>query len=113
MDLFRDMQSTFGELRRRFIIAVGLVFLVASFGTAGYMLLEGWNLFDSLYMTVITLASVGFKEIHDLSLFGRIFTIILIIGGVGTVPMRWVRGPRSSSKENYRKYMGGEDWKRG
>ena len=85
MDLFRDMQSTFGELRRRFIIAVGLVFLVASFGTAGYMLLEGWNLFDSLYMTVITLASVGFKEIHDLSLFGRIFTIILIIGGVGTV----------------------------
>lgn len=85
MNLFRDMQSAFGDMRRRFIIAVGLVFLVASFGTSGYMLLEGWNFTDSLYMTVITLASVGFKEVHDLSFFGRIFTIILIIGGVGTV----------------------------
>jgi voltage-gated potassium channel len=85
MHLFKDIQSTFSELRQKFIIAVGLVILVASFGTAGYMLLEGWNFIDSLYMTVITLASVGFKEIHDLSLIGRIFTIILIIGGVGTV----------------------------
>ncbi len=85
MHLFKDIQDTFDELRQKFIIAVGLVILVASFGTAGYMLLEGWNFIDALYMTVITLASVGFKEIHDLSLFGRIFTIILIIGGVGTV----------------------------
>jgi voltage-gated potassium channel len=85
MNLFRDMQSAFGEMRRRFIVAVALVFLVASFGTAGYMLIEDWNFTDSLYMTVITLASVGFKEVHDLSFFGRIFTIILIIGGVGTV----------------------------
>lgn len=85
MHLFKDIQNTYNELRQKFIIAVGLVLLVASFGTAGYMLLEGWNFIDSLYMTVITLASVGFKEIHDLSLFGRIFTIIIIIGGVGTV----------------------------
>ena len=85
MNLFRDMQSAFGEMRRRFIVAVALVFLVASFGTAGYILIEDWNFTDSLYMTVITLASVGFKEVHDLSFFGRIFTIILIIGGVGTV----------------------------
>ena len=85
MNLFRDMQSAFGEMRRRFIVAVALVFLVASFGTAGYMLIEDWNFTDSLYMTVITLASVGFKEVHDLSFIGRIFTIILIIGGVGTV----------------------------
>lgn len=85
MHLFKDIQNTFSELRQKFIIAVGLVILVASFGTAGYMLLEGWNFIDALYMTVITLASVGFKEVHDLSLFGRIFTIILIIGGVATV----------------------------
>lgn len=85
MHLFKDIQNTYSELRKKFIIAVGLVVLVASFGTAGYMLLEGWNFIDALYMTVITLASVGFKEVHDLSLFGRIFTIIIIIGGVGTV----------------------------
>jgi voltage-gated potassium channel len=85
MHLFKDIQNTYSELRKKFIIAVGLVVLVASFGTAGYMLLEGWNFIDALYMTVITLASVGFKEVHDLSTFGRIFTIIIIIGGVGTV----------------------------
>ncbi|MBI5633801.1 MAG: potassium channel protein [Nitrospirae bacterium] len=85
MQLFKDIQSKFDELRQKFIIAVGLVILVASFGTTGYMLLEGWNFTDSLYMTVITLASVGFKEVNDLSLTGRMFTIILIIGGVGTV----------------------------
>ena len=49
------------------------------------MLIEGWNCLDSLYMTVITIASVGYKEIHDLSPNGRIFTIILIISGVGSV----------------------------
>jgi len=85
MHLFKEIQGTFTELRTRFFFAVVLVALVASFGTAGYMLLEGWNFIDSLYMTIITLASVGFREVHDLSLTGRIFTIILIIGGVGTV----------------------------
>lgn len=80
-----NRQNSLNGLRQRFIVAVSLLFLVASFGTAGYMLLEGWNLADSLYMTVITLASVGFKEVNDLSLTGRMFTIVLIIGGVGTV----------------------------
>lgn len=85
MHFFKEMHSKYAELRQRFIIAVGLVVLVASFGTAGYMAIEGWNFIDALYMTVITLASVGFKEIHDLSLIGRIFTIFLIVGGVGSV----------------------------
>lgn len=73
------------ELRRKFILAVGLIVLVVSVGTVGYMLIEEWGIVDSLYMTIITLASVGFKEVHDLSNEGRIFTIVLIIGGVGTV----------------------------
>lgn len=85
MHFFKEIHSKYAELRRKFIFAVGLVLLVASFGTAGYMTIERWDFIDSLYMTVITLASVGFKEIHDLSLIGRIFTIILIIGGVGSV----------------------------
>lgn len=94
MYLFKDIQNTYSELRQKFIIAVGLVILVASFGTIGYMLIEGWNFIDALYMTVITLASVGFKEVHDLSLFGRIFTIILIIGGVGTVAYALTAGAK-------------------
>jgi voltage-gated potassium channel len=58
------------------------------------MLIEGWNLLDSLYMTIITLASVGYKEVHDVSLNGKIFTIILIIGGVGTLAYALTAGAR-------------------
>jgi voltage-gated potassium channel len=57
--------------------------LLLSFGTAGYMLIEGWSLIDALYMTVITLATVGYGEVHVTGVAGRIFTIVLIILGVG------------------------------
>ena len=73
------------ELKRRFILAVCIIALVISFGTVGYMVIEEWNFLDALYMTIITLTTVGFKEIHDLTLKGRLFTIVLLIGGVGTV----------------------------
>ena len=72
-------------LRKRLIFALIFITCVVIAGSAGYMLIEGWNCLDSLYMTVITIASVGYKEIHDLSPNGRIFTIILIISGVGSV----------------------------
>jgi voltage-gated potassium channel len=58
---------------------------VLTFGTAGYVGIEGWSIFDALYMTVITVASVGFQEVHPLSAEGRAFTIALIIAGFGTV----------------------------
>lgn len=73
------------ELRKRLILVVGLIVLVVAFGTAGYMGIEGWNFWDSFYMTIITMTTVGYREIHDLSFEGIIFTIVLIIGGVGTV----------------------------
>src|SRR4030043_556280 len=73
------------ELRRRAVFSFCLIALVISFGTFGYVSIEGWDLLDSLYMTIITLTTVGFKEVHDLSFNGKLFTIILIIGGVGTV----------------------------
>lgn len=60
------------------------LFSLLAFGTAGYMLIQGWDFFDSLYMTVITIATVGFGEVHPLSTAGRIFTIVLTLGGVGT-----------------------------
>ncbi|HMK43082.1 MAG TPA: potassium channel protein, partial [Dissulfurispiraceae bacterium] len=60
------------------------ILIVVSFGTAGYMLIEHWSFLDALYMTVITMASVGFKEVHDLSDQGVVFTIVLIVVGVST-----------------------------
>ena len=60
-------------------------FGVVCFGTVGYMLIEGWSLLEALYMTVITLTTVGFSEIHELSNHGRMFTIALIGSGVFTI----------------------------
>jgi len=61
------------------------LFFVIAIGTVGYTLIEGWSLFDSLYMTVITLATVGFREVHDMSRQGMGFTILLIIFGAGII----------------------------
>jgi len=74
-----------GELRKRLILVLGLIGFIVSFGTIGYMVVEGWGFLDSLYMTVITLTTVGYKEVKELSSSGRWFTIILIISGVGTM----------------------------
>ena len=52
-------------------------------GAVGYQLIEDWSFLDGLYMTVITVASVGYGEIHPLSDAGRIFTMFLILTGSG------------------------------
>ena len=61
------------------ILTVGLVF----FGTGGYMYIEGWSFDDALYMTIITMATVGYGEVHQVSDAGRAFTMFLIVMGVG------------------------------
>jgi voltage-gated potassium channel len=63
---------------------VGLLVAVLAGGTAGYMMIERWNAWDAFYMTVITITTVGFREVHDLSRTGQVFTVILLIAGVGT-----------------------------
>ena len=66
-------------------LALLVVTTIILLGTIGYMYTEGWGVLDSLYMTVITLATVGFGEVHTLSPTGRMFTIILIIVGVASL----------------------------
>jgi voltage-gated potassium channel len=70
---------------RRLVWAVGLVAFVTIGGTLGYAILEHWSLFDSLYMTVITVGTVGFMEVHPLDTAGRVFTILLVMAGVGAL----------------------------
>ena len=63
-------------------------FVTASFllvGTAGYKIIEGYPLLDALYMTVITISTVGFGEIQTLSGPGRVFTMFLILFGFGSI----------------------------
>ena len=65
------------------IIIVGL--LVLCVGVMGYMIIERWSFIEALYMTVITLTTVGFGEVRPLSNTGRVFTTALILLGMGTV----------------------------
>jgi voltage-gated potassium channel len=65
----------------KWIVALISLLLV---GTLGYMIIEGWSFLDAFYMTVITVSTVGFQETHPLTAGGRVFTIFLILGGVGT-----------------------------
>lgn len=70
-------------VRRIFLALAGITVLVA-FGTAGYVAIEGMSVMDGLYMTVITITTVGYGEVRPLDTGGRIFTMLLIFTGVGT-----------------------------
>ncbi|MDI6757566.1 MAG: potassium channel protein [Endomicrobiia bacterium] len=71
MDVYKNIIKT------TFILVAVLIA-----GTLGYIIIEGWSAFDAFYMTVITLATVGYGETHPLSWAGRVFTIILILSGI-------------------------------
>ena len=55
------------------------------YGISGYMLIEHWDLLDSFYMTIITISTVGYREVHSVSTAGQLFTASLIVVGVGTM----------------------------
>ncbi len=62
-----------------------LLAVVIAFGTAGYHFLLHWSWLESIYMTVITITTVGYGEVQKLDSAGRAFTIILVLMGVGIV----------------------------
>jgi voltage-gated potassium channel len=74
-------------LRSRILTIIGLLVVVFIIGTAGYMLIEGWAFWDALYMTAITLTTVGYNEVQPLTFNGRIFTVGLLFLGVLVVAM--------------------------
>ncbi|MBI5591370.1 MAG: potassium channel protein [Deltaproteobacteria bacterium] len=68
---------------RQLIISVLITFVIILCGSWGYMVIEGWDFLDSLFMTVTTLTTVGYGEVHELGQSGKIYSIVLIFVGVG------------------------------
>ena len=71
------------ERKSHFTFSLILTAALVLIGTSGYMIIEGWPVSDAIYMTIITLATVGYGEVHQVSGVGRVFTIFLIVAGVG------------------------------
>jgi voltage-gated potassium channel len=71
--------------RARVLRALGVLGAVVAFGALGFHLIEGWSLLDSLYFTVASVTTVGYGDLHPTGAAGRIFAIVFLLGGVGTV----------------------------
>ncbi|MGB7053968.1 MAG: potassium channel family protein, partial [bacterium] len=72
-------------IQKRLATIVILFFAVIILGMIGYQIIEGWSFNEALYMTFITVSTVGFQEVRPLSPTGRIFTIVLILSGIAVI----------------------------
>lgn len=94
------------DFRKKLFQVLSLVLLITAFGTIGYMVVEGWNFLDSLYMTIITISTTGYREVHELSSKGMIFTIVLTVVGVGTALIAFTTGARFILEGELRQIFG-------
>lgn len=75
------LEKTLTQLK----IGATILFITILVGTSGFMIIEHWDFLDSIYMTIITITTTGFQETHPLTHTGRIFTIVLLVMGVGSI----------------------------
>lgn len=73
------------DAARHLVSGFIVLFLTILSGIIGYSLIEDWSISDSLYMTIITITTTGFEEVHPLSDTGQIFTVLLIMFSFGTI----------------------------
>lgn len=80
--MYSTLEQKYKRIQQELMAGAGALVLVLLIGTLWYWLVEGWSWEDAAYMTVITLATVGYGETHPLGSRGRLFTIGLILMGV-------------------------------
>ncbi|MDZ7659970.1 potassium channel protein [Fodinibius sp.] len=83
LNLFNN--HTYNVIVQRIAIATALLGIVFSLGSLGYFFIEDISLFDGLYMTFITITTIGFTEVTELSTVGRIFTMSIFVLGIGII----------------------------
>ena len=72
------------KVRSRAYFALLLLFGVIAIGTLGYIYISGYSFIDALYMTIITISTVGFKEVQPLDMVSKVFTIFLVLISIAT-----------------------------
>jgi voltage-gated potassium channel len=80
-----ELDPATGILKWRFLAIGGVLVSAGVIGTIGFHFIEGWPLFDAFYMSLMTLTTVGYGEVHPLSFYGRLFASFLMLVGVATV----------------------------
>ncbi len=73
------------SLAQRLYIIIALLILINIVGSLGYVLIENWSFLDALYMTVITISTVGYTEVNPMSAGGKLWSMFVIFAGVGIV----------------------------
>lgn len=84
-------------------LLLGIVFIV---GTLGFHLIEGWNFLDSFFMTLITITTIGYQEIHPLSDAGMAFDILIIFLGVGSAAYGFASAARFIVEGEMQRFFG-------
>ncbi len=74
-----------GITLRNILVLCGILSALLLLGSLGFVWIEGWSFLDALYMTVTTLATVGYGEVHPLSRAGRLYNMVLILAGMGVL----------------------------
>jgi len=73
------------DLRRQFRAAAVLIFIVVPIGIAGFALIEGMSIFDAIYLTIITLTTIGYGDFTPKTELGRLFTLVLVGAGMSAL----------------------------
>lgn len=83
--LLHELRTALASLPRNLKASAVLLVTLPVLGAFGYVVIEGWSFFDGLYMSIIVITTIGFAEVRPLGDSGRVFTIVLAIGGVGAI----------------------------
>jgi len=107
-----DLRAALRTLRRFSAPIVVSLGALLALGAMGYRTIEGWSLAESLYMTAITISTVGFSEVHPLSDAGRLFTVVLIFLGLLTVSLIGAHSARILIDNEIRSILGRKKMKK-
>jgi voltage-gated potassium channel len=89
--LWKQVRTRVTDPVGQLVTSLLVIVLIIALGTLGYVVLEGWTWAEGLYMTVITVATIGYGEVRPLDANGRAFTMVLIVFGVGAVAWAFTR----------------------